>query len=250
MKIRALIIDDEKQSVQLIKERTEWKKLKIDEVYEAYSADEARKVMEEHGIQLVLCDIEMPGENGLEFIQWLREESDLNGKNMECIILTCYPEYSYMRKALQLGCSDYLIKPIEKKELEKVVEKAVSAIMSMSLPENPEFYEENDENIVEMKIIPYIHDHYTEMITVSEIADYAALNPQYMMRLFKKERGESILEYVTSLRLELSKELLRKTDLTNEQIADRVGYATSNYFIKLFKKVYRMTPREYRKQKK
>ncbi len=247
MKIRTLIIDDEKQSVQLIRERTDWKKLKIDEVYEANSAEEARRVMEEHNIHLVLCDIEMPGESGLDFIQWLRAESDLNGKNTECIILTCYPEYSYMRKALQLGCSDYLIKPIEKEELEKVVEKAVKNIQSIPMTDQLGIIPENEENIVENKIIPYIKEHYTEMITVTEIAEYAALNPQYMMRLFKKEKGDSILEYVTGLRLELAKELLRKTELTNEQVADKVGYATSNYFIKLFKKNYGMTPREFRK---
>ena len=256
MNIQALIVDDEPQSVKVLQEKIQWAKLGISKVFGVYSAVEARKILDHNRIQLVLCDIEMPGESGLEFIQWLRDQADLDGKYMECIILTCYPEYSYMRKAMQLGCSDYLIKPIELHEVEKVILKALGklqesfrSINTSAVNMDRSFTEENDtdHNVIENSVIPYINMHYSEMITVSDIADHACLNPQYMMRLFKKKTGESVLEYVTNLRLEKAKELLRKTSLNNEMISDSIGYASANYFIKLFKTRYGLTPREFRK---
>ena len=249
MKIQALIIDDEIQSIKVLAEKVNWKLLGISGVFEALSASQARTILEQNQIQLILCDIEMPGESGLEFIQWLREESDLNGKLMECIILTCFPEYDYMRKAMQLGCSDYLIKPVDTEEVERVIRKAVLKLQDISNAQLELSTEdvENGYDIIENSVIPYIKEHFTQMLTVSDIAGYAALNPQYMMRIFKRKTGDSVLEYVTRLRMELSKEMLAKTDWSNEIISEKVGYASSNYFIKLFKREYGMTPREFRK---
>lgn len=68
-----------------------------------------------------------------------------------------------------------------------------------------------------------------------------------MMRLFKKRTGISVLEYVTNCRMEKAKELLRNTDWNNEIVSEKLGYASSGYFIKLFKKTFSMTPREFRK---
>ena len=221
-------------------------------VYEALNPYEARKIINENMIQLILCDIEMPGENGLDFIQWIREEADLNGKFMECIILTCYPEYTYMRKAMQLGCSDYLIKPIDIADVERVIQKAVLKLqdieekqLELDLKEP-----ENAYGIIENIVVPYIKEHFAERLTIEDIANVAALNPQYMMRIFKKKMGDSVLEYVTRLRLEMAKEMLAKTQWSNEIISEKIGYASSNYFIKLFKRQYGMTPRGFRKNLK
>ena len=252
MKIQALIVDDEIQSIKNLSEKVNWKLLGAGNVYEALNPYEARKIINENKIQLILCDIEMPGENGLDFIQWIREEADLNGKFMECIILTCYPEYTYMRKAMQLGCSDYLIKPIDIADVEKVIQKAVLKLqdieekqLELDLKEP-----ENAYGIIENIVVPYIKEHFAERLTIEDIANVAALNPQYMMRIFKKKMGDSVLEYVTRLRLEMAKEMLAKTQWSNEIISEKIGYASSNYFIKLFKRQYGMTPRGFRKNLK
>ena len=252
MKIQALIVDDEIQSIKNLSEKVNWKLLGVENVYEALNPFEARKIINENKIQLILCDIEMPGENGLDFIQWIREEADLNGKFMECIILTCYPEYTYMRKAMQLGCSDYLIKPIDIADVERVIQKAVLKLqdieekqLELDLKEP-----ENAYGIIENIVVPYIKEHFAERLTIEDIANVAALNPQYMMRIFKKKMGDSVLEYVTRLRLEMAKEMLAKTQWSNEIISEKIGYASSNYFIKLFKRQYGMTPRGFRKNLK
>lgn len=253
MEINLLIVDDEVFSVDTLKEQINWKQYDIQQVYGAYSAQEARKLMLEQNITLVLCDIEMPGESGLELIEWVREGTRLQGLIMEFIILTCHPEYEFMRKAMQIGCSDYLLKPIDYDELDTVLRKAIknirekeSEFMRLATVEN--LVSENEKSdLVQEKIIPYIMENLTQSFTIADLAKYVALNPQYMMRLFKKNTGQSIVEYVTTQKMLLAKELLSKTEWNNEIIAEKVGYISTTYFIKIFKKLSGMTPREYRK---
>ena len=218
MEIKALLVDDEEQCVKTLQDGIDWKVLGVAETFGAYNAVQAREIMKEEMSSLILCDIEMPGESGLEFISSVREKADLNDENIECIILTCYPDYKFMRKAMQIGCSDYLIKPIDTDEMTAVLEKAVEKIQKKFQKDEKEkklfpdamktSFSEGQQNIIDGKVIPYIQEHFSETLTVTEIADYAALNAQYMMRLFKKRTGISVLEYVTNCRMEKAKELL------------------------------------------
>lgn len=252
--MNVLIVDDEENCVKALQTEIEWHKYEINHVFGAMNSTEAKKIFSQINIDLLLCDIEMPGESGLELIEWVREGTRLDEFHTECVVLTCYPDYKYMRKAIQLGCSDYLIKPLDYLELHKVIEKAIGKIEANKLeakklenmPEFPADFDKHD--IIHNKVIPYIQAHITEPFTISDLAKHVSLNPQYMMRLFKKTMGKSIIEYVTGYKMELAKELLRTSQWTNEIIAEKVGYVGANYFIRLFKKQLGMTPREYRKQ--
>ncbi|MBN2221536.1 MAG: response regulator [Vallitaleaceae bacterium] len=256
MEIKVLIIDDEVYSVETLMKQIDWKKYGVNQVFGAYSAKEAREIILKEEITLAFCDIEMPGESGLELIEWIREGTRLKGLIMEIVMLTCHPEYEFMRKAMQLGCSDYLLKPIDYKELDRVIQKAVQLLEAKKL----EYLrlekiggmlneaEADRYDFVTEKIIPYIEKHLTEAFSIGDLAEEVALNPQYMMRLFKKSTGYSIVEYVTQSKMSLAKELLEKTQWNNEIIAEKVGYVSASYFIKSFKRFSGMTPREYRKQ--
>lgn len=244
-----LIVDDEINNIESLKSGFDWKAHNISHIYGASDASEAREIIAGTHIDIMICDIEMPGENGLELIEWIREQKNLNAVETEYIILTCFPEYNYMRKAIQLGCSDYLIKPVDIDELSRVLDKTLLSIRNnrlyqSSVPET-DLYEPG--NLITDKLLPYLKEHLCEHLTITDMARYLALNPQYMMRLFKKTTGVSILEYVTSEKMKQARELLRTTDWSNEIISDHLGYGSQGYFIKLFKNQYRMTPREYRK---
>ena len=256
MNINALIVDDEAFSVDTLIQNIDWPSYGIDKVYSAYSAAEARNLLLREDITIALCDIEMPGESGLELIEWVQEGTRLKGMIMEFVILTCHPEYEFMRKALQIGCSDYLLKPIDYEELDRVLKKTVKLVQNKLAESSThdlveEILEDEDRHdIVREKIIPYIHDHLTESFNVTDLADEVALNHQYMMRLFKKNTGYSIIEYVTQQKIQLAKEILIKTEWNNELVAEKVGYISASYFIKAFKRQVGMTPKEYRKQMK
>mgnify|MGYP002649222336 CR=1 FL=1 len=255
--MNVLAVDDQINVLNGLMVGVQWKKLGIDQVYKAGNAAEAKRILRACTVDILLSDIEMPGESGLEFISSVREKADLDDENIECIILTCYPDYKFMRKAMQIRCSDYLIKPLDTEEMTEVLKKAIEKIKKKFQKDEKEraFFQDEtkatlsdgQQNIIEQKVIPYIREHFSESLTVTEIAADAALNPQYMMRLFKKKTGISVLEFVTNCRMKMAKELLKNTDWNNEIVSDKLGYASSGYFIKLFKKTFGMTPREFRK---
>lgn len=70
----------------------------------------------------------------------------------------------------------------------------------------------------------------------------------YLSAFIKEQLGETFLNYVLNLRMELATELLRTTDLSQQDIAVRIGYANSGVFLRVFKKKYGITPGTYRKQ--
>ncbi|MBB6634097.1 helix-turn-helix domain-containing protein [Cohnella thailandensis] len=95
--------------------------------------------------------------------------------------------------------------------------------------------------------IAFIADRYREDISVERIADAVELTPAYLSRIFKQATGKTVLEYLTRLRIDHSKRLLRETSLTMQDISQQVGYNNANSFIRFFRKHEGITPGEYRK---
>ncbi len=92
----------------------------------------------------------------------------------------------------------------------------------------------------------YILDHYNSELSIKEIADFVHLNPEYLTRLFKKESGTTLKDYIIECRISKAKDLLANSSLSVSMIASEVGYHNFSYFAYLFKKLEKVTPREYR----
>ncbi len=96
------------------------------------------------------------------------------------------------------------------------------------------------------KISEYILQHFTNPeLTVAQMSDFFNLNSAYMGNVFKKIMGQSIVQYITSLRMEKAKELLTSKEYKIIQVAEIVGYSDVFYFSKKFKKIYGFSPRDY-----
>lgn len=95
-------------------------------------------------------------------------------------------------------------------------------------------------------IMGYVHDHYTDTISLEEIADLVALNEEYFCRFFKRFMGLTFLDYVNSVRLSHVYEDLVQTDLTITQILGLHGFTNYKLFMKLFKDTYGCTPKQKR----
>lgn len=104
-----------------------------------------------------------------------------------------------------------------------------------------------EKSVVDL-ILDHIHQHYSEDLTRTMLADMVYLNPDYMARLFKRQTGTSVVNYITAYRIDKAKEFLRSSDLPVSSIASRVGYGNYSYFSKLFKDLAGCTPNEYRKK--
>ena len=98
------------------------------------------------------------------------------------------------------------------------------------------------------KILHYLQIHFTEDITLEELADMFFISKYYLSREFKKKYGEGINACINLFRVNRGKELLRFTDKRIHEISDMCGVPDTNYFIKLFKAAENMTPSEYRQK--
>jgi len=92
----------------------------------------------------------------------------------------------------------------------------------------------------------YVRAHYAEKLSLKKIADALAYSPSRCDALFKKEKGESVINYLIDYRLNKAKELLVENRLSLSEIAECTGFSDSNYFSRQFKKRTGVTPLKYR----
>ena len=226
-----LLVDDERLAVEVMNRMIDKEKYGFSTIYKALSMKQAQQICEETDIDIIICDIEMPRGSGLDFVQWLLD----TGRNPIVIFLTSHAVFSYAQQAVSLGVQDYLLKPVEPEDMNQALEKAIRNAKSRK------------KSILKEEKT-YIETHFKEELTRESLASEVFMNPDYLSKLFKKNTGSSLMDYVTKVRIERAKELLERTVLTISEIAIETGYSNTAYFTKMFKKYTNgVTPREYRK---
>lgn len=119
-----LLIDDQQEVLNGLMIGVDWKKLKIEEVFQANSSAQAKAIIETQMIDLMLCDIEMPLGSGLDLYEWVVDE----GYEIKCIFLTAHASFQYTQRAIRLQGFDYLLQPATYSEIETVVLRAMEEI--------------------------------------------------------------------------------------------------------------------------
>ena len=104
------------------------------------------------------------------------------------------------------------------------------------------------ENTVIDKAKNFIRNNYSWDVSLDDVSRQLKLTPYYFSKLFKQETGMTFMEYLTGLRIERAKEMLRDPELSIKEIGISVGYSDPNYFSRIFKKVQGITPTEYRER--
>lgn len=118
---RLLIVDDEPYAVEGLKASLDWPALGVDSVDTAFNVSQARSRLEEGPVDLLICDLEMPHEGGLDLLAWMRDTQ----RSCEVIILTCHADLTLAQKAMRLRTCDYLVKPAHPQELAHAVQRAL-----------------------------------------------------------------------------------------------------------------------------
>lgn len=121
---KALLVDDEYMILKGLKKIIDWEECQVEIIGTANSGKQALDFVEEHEVDIVITDITMPVLSGIEFIHEARNR----GFTFEFIVLTGYEEFEYAQKSVQLGATNYLLKPIDKIELEKSVRDVVEKL--------------------------------------------------------------------------------------------------------------------------
>lgn len=250
-----LIVDDEALAIQGMLDGVNWDVLGFDKVLTASGYTEAVNLFKNTYIDVMISDIEMPGESGLKLIEYVNEHS----QNTECIILSCHDEFDYARTAVRLNCMEYLLKPIRYEKLTEIILRAKEKIEDRRKSEQIKQYgqqyidslakETRGETVNALEsAVSYIDAHLAEELSVRDLAAACYVSADHLTRLFKKKFGVTVSEYIQDKRIHLAGELLQRGDLTISMVANTVGFGNYSYFTEQFKKRYGMTPREYQKQ--
>ena len=94
----------------------------------------------------------------------------------------------------------------------------------------------------------YIDDHYSEKITMEDIAASVSLSPSYLAALFKEKMSMTVHDYLIRVRIEKSIELMSRRDLSIKQVMQMCGIESQSYYNRIFKKMIGITPGKYRNQ--
>ena len=105
--------------------------------------------------------------------------------------------------------------------------------------------EETSDSVVS-RSLTYIKEHFSEEITLDDVARQVDISPYYFSKLFKQEVGENFIEYLTQTRISKAKEYLVNPKYSIKEICGLCGYSDPNYFSRIFRKYEGVSPSEYR----
>ena len=249
----------------------QWAKNKNIEVHADLfeSAEEYLFKAEQNYYDVIFLDISMRGQNGMELARKIRE------KEKDVILVFVTSDASYVFDGYEVGAYRYLMKPVdhdilkdtvaaalkawqedEKRESQVQEYEKICAKLSQgelkklldSYQDQPELIPEQLQDGLIYRVKEYISQNLEGDLNRETIAGQVFLNAAYLSRLFHKETGEKLSDYILRLRMERAKDLLTSTSEKVTSIAQRLGYNNDSYFIKTFRGMVGITPYEYRKQ--
>lgn len=252
--IKLLIADDESYEREILAEIVE---RRFSHELQVRVADNGRQAMDIATLwaaDIILMDIEMPGLNGIEAAKQILAQQP----GCKLIFVTAYSLFTYAHEAVRLGACDYLLKPVNPDEVERALRRAmdqteahrqleamapVGELLRDSAP--------HDKSVLLMsKVKKYLQHNYMLCdISLDSVSGILNVNASYFSVLFKKSFGVNFVEYLTELRMNAAKELLRDPLRSTSEVAGMVGYESANYFTRAFKKKTGMTPTEFRRGK-
>ena len=197
-------------------------------------------------------DVAGTRDRSIDFFAWMaaKDPEDLNSMRLKVLELVLRAEHD----AFKTGSvnyaydyrKDYLTQVnalMDPEQIRNWFLDRMTSISSVIRDQN----EEQSETTVS-RACKYIQENFRKDISLDDVSKEVNVSPYYFSKLFKEEVGENFIDYLTRLRIECSKELLRRAALTIREAGLQSGYSDPNYFSRIFKKQTGMTPREYREQ--
>lgn len=208
---------------------------------EASDGKRALEILHHSTPDVLITDIRMPEMDGISLIDKARTLYP----NLYIIIISGYDDFEYAKKAILNGVHNYLLKPINRAEFMKTMESVEQELNQNSFDQLGNVHQ-SDHPIIS-KISMYIVKNLDQEVSLETIAEIVNLHPSYFSQWFKEETGINFSEFVTTIRMNKAKQLLRDTELKVYEIAQLSGYQSEKHFMKIFKKNTKKTPSEYRR---
>lgn len=244
-----IIADDEFAIRNGIATNIAWKELGFEVAGRFEDGRDVIRYLEKNSVDVVFTDVEMYEVSGLEVASWVAE----NRPHVIVVIISGYKEFDYVKEAMSANVFDYILKPLNPEEIQRVFLK----IRKKLDEERPQYciVEENGEGD-EKQLSPeklveyakeYIESHISEELTVEVIADKVYMSRSHFAREFKRLTGDSVMDYVIRRRMERAISILRNGEHSQQKVAEAVGYEDLKYFQRSFKKYTGHTIKEYQR---
>lgn len=131
-----LLVDDQISILSGLISGLDWDALNITTIRTATNAQTAREILQAEDIDILLCDIEMPGENGLSLLRWARQQ----GYGFVCIFLTSHADFLYAKEAIQLECFDYILQPARYDNIQATIARAITRVANTNAEKTLQAY--------------------------------------------------------------------------------------------------------------
>ncbi|MFV7236461.1 helix-turn-helix domain-containing protein, partial [Flavobacterium sp. ZB4R12] len=203
---------------------------------------------------IIICDLNLPEKNGFQICEILKK--DLRTSHIPIIILTASDDQESYLKALESGADIFLTKPFNL----KVLAQSIKGLLFNR--EKLRFYytnnilniEDGDFGVSEQDFLRKLNDLIEKNLdnsayTVEDLARSLTISRVQLYRKVKAILGISVSDHINNIRLDKSKELLKKSSQNISEIAYAVGFSSPNYFSTSFKNKFGVTPKEYKSKK-
>lgn len=214
---------------------------------EAYNGLVAWEYIQKNPVDLIITDIQMPIMTGLE----LAKKIHVSFPSAKILIISGYNDFKYAQEAIKYNVCDYLLKPISNDNLIETLLSIQIGLDALRLDTEQIHISDNNNHLMPEQIVllmqEYIMKHFTQDVTLEQLADYLHFSPSYLGKVFKKYSCQTPLQYYICLRInEAKKLLLTQPKLSIEEIGRLVGYSDAYYFSRIFKKQTGIYPSAYR----
>lgn len=230
---RILVVDDDSGVLEIHVRMVEAQSSDY-QVLRAHNGKQALDVIQQEQPDLVLLDLMMPELDGFGVLEAMREEE--TSRNIPVVVLTGQVLTEEDMARLNRGVASVLGKGLF--SVEETLEHVASAL-ERKQKAGPEA-----QRLV-LKAMAYIHTHYAEPVSRSDVAAYVGLSERHLTRCFRQEVGVTPIAYLNRYRVRQAKALLKAGDRSITEIAMEVGFSTGGYFTRVFRQEVGMSPRAY-----
>lgn len=244
-KYRVIVAEDENLIAKNIAKHIENENSKFKVIGICSNGEDAFNAVKEQLPDVIFTDISMPVMTGLELARRIHESYS----HIKCVILTGYADFEYAKEAMHYDVEDYLLKPLNKEELRKVL-KNLELSLAAAGGENagaPAVGSYSPEEIV-ATVKEYIQKNYAKELDLNSIADSLGFSSSYLTKVFNKVEGTAPLKYIRNYRMNIAKQMLADKDMTVAQVAQAVGYNDPFHFSKSFKQTFGVSPSEFKNE--
>lgn len=258
---KVVLVDDEAIITQGLRRVVDWQAYGCEVAAVAQDAASGALAIREHRPDILFTDIKMPGEDGLTMLAGLRVEFP----RMQIAVLTGYRDFEYAQRAIRLGVSRFLLKPSKMDELNEALEYMAGVLRrlppepadaeeagSEQAAETPEAAEqespeqEGPSSFLVRQAQSYIAEHYAQQLSLQDVADHCYVSQWHLSKLLNRHLGQTFYDLLNSIRVQQAKRLMEDPSLRISEIAERVGYADTAHFSRVFKKLEGVSAGEWR----